>query len=30
MPEIAQLRDNLRAHGAVFATSAESDIALGR
>jgi hypothetical protein len=30
MPEIAQLRDNLRAHGAVFATSSESDVALGR
>jgi hypothetical protein len=30
MPEIAQLRDNLRAHGAIFATSAEADVALGR
>jgi hypothetical protein len=29
MPEIAELRDDLRAHGAIFATSPSADIALG-
>jgi hypothetical protein len=30
MPEIAELRDDLRAHGAIFAASPRADIALGR
>jgi len=29
MPEIAQLRDDLRDHGAIFATSPRDDVALG-
>ena len=30
MPEVAELRDDLRAHGAIFAVTRSDDIALGR